>query len=100
MAPTSPSRTTRARRDGPRTAAGAAGLTEADVAAGLKQALEVGTKNAVELVTKPDGYYKDQAIKILFPPEVKTIADTLQKLGLGQLVESFVERMNRGAESA
>ena len=37
------------------------GLSNDDIIAGLKQALEVGTEKAVGLVSKPDGYYKNPA---------------------------------------
>src|SRR5271157_4167650 len=44
-----------------------AGLDEGTIASGLKDALSVGTKNAVGLVSKVNGYFGNNAIKILLP---------------------------------
>ena len=73
--------------------------------AGLKEALTVGTDTAVSIVSQVDGYYKDEVIKILLPPEADIIVDNLdnpvlQGLGLDQLVEDLVFRINRAAEDA
>ncbi len=75
-------------------------LTEADVAAGLKEALQIGAAKAVELVSKPNGFLGDAAIKIPFPPELKKVEDQLRGFGLGPVVDAFVEKMNHGAEEA
>ena len=80
-------------------------LTEAEVAAGLKQALTVGTDTAVSIVSKIDGYYKDELIKILLPPEADIIVDNanhplLATLGVDAFIEDMVLKMNRAAEDA
>jgi hypothetical protein len=80
-------------------------LTEAEVVAGLKDALKVGTEKAVKIVTKPDGFFKDELIKIALPPEAKVITDNkdhiaLKTLGLTSLIDDVVLRMNRSAEDA
>jgi hypothetical protein len=46
----------------------AAGLSDDKIVAGLKQALQVSTGKAVALTGRPDGFLKNQAIKILLPP--------------------------------
>ena len=71
------------------------GLTDAEIVAGLKQALNVGTDTAVNIVSQVDGYYKDELIKILLPPEADIIVDNLdnpllQGLGLDQLIEDLI----------
>ena len=40
------------------------GLNNTEVIAGLKEALTIGTDTAVNIVSKVDGYYKDELIKI------------------------------------
>ena len=40
-------------------------LSNDQIAAGLKEALNVGTGNAVDLVSKIDGFYGNDLIKIL-----------------------------------
>ena len=48
-----------------------------------------------------DGYLKDQAVKILLPPEAKSITTNLSKLpGGAKLVEDVIVRINRAAEDA
>ena len=81
------------------------GLTDTEIVAGLKEALTIGTDTAVNIVSKVDGYYKDELIKILLPPEADIIVDNLDKpilqgLGLDQLVENVIFKINRAAEDA
>lgn len=75
-------------------------LSEGDIIAGLKQALEIGTGNAVGVLNKTDGYFGDAMVKILFPPDAQRAADKLRQLGMSKLVDDFVLTMNRAAESA
>jgi len=48
-----------------------AGSDDPNIAAGLKEALRVGTDTAVSRLARVDGYLKDQAVKILLPDEVE-----------------------------
>lgn len=81
--------------------AGSIPLTEADVIAGLKEALTTGAKNSAQRLAAENGYYGDAAIKILLPPEAATIVDNISKLPGGEkLVEDVVLRINRAAEDA
>ena len=75
-------------------------LTNADIVAGLKEALEVGTTNTVDLTGKVDGYFGNAAIKILLPSEFQTVEQGLRLLGQGQRVDELVLAMNRAAEKA
>ena len=47
------------------------GLSDVKIGSGLKEALKVGTENAVNLTGKTDGYFLNQAIKILMPEKLK-----------------------------
>lgn len=81
------------------------GLSDSEIIAGLKEALTVGTDTAVSIVSKVDGYYKDEVIKILLPPEADIIVDNLnnpllQGLGLDQVIEDVILKINRAAEDA
>ena len=49
------------------------GLSESKVASGLKQALQVGSENAVKIVGKPNGYFGNDAIKILMPKDLRPL---------------------------
>ncbi|MCC6684080.1 MAG: DUF4197 domain-containing protein [Bacteroidia bacterium] len=68
--------------------------------AGIKDALNVGTKNAVAAGSKLNGYYGNPKIKIPFPPEVQQVEKELRKVGMGKKVDEFVVGMNRAAEGA
>ena len=76
-------------------------LTNTEIVAGLKEALTVGTDSTVTHLSAIDGYLKDQAIKILLPPEAQTITKNLSKLpGGAKLVDDVIIRINRAAEDA
>ncbi len=75
-------------------------LDTGTIVAGLKEALEVGTRNAVRQTSRPGGYLDDLAIRIPLPPDLKKPADTLRKVGLGSLADRLVEKMNEAAEHA
>jgi len=76
------------------------GLSDAKIGSGLKEALKVGTENTVKLTGRTDGYFKDQAIKILMPEKLQTLEKGLRLVGYGPQVDEFVLSMNRAAERA
>jgi hypothetical protein len=76
------------------------GLSDAKVTAGLKEALKVGARNSVKLTGKTDGYYGNQAIKILMPSNLRTLEKGLRVVGFGPKVDDFILSMNRSAEAA
>jgi hypothetical protein len=76
-------------------------LTRNEIVAGLKEALVTGTNNSAAVLGKVDGYYKDELVKILLPPEADVIVKNLGKIpGGDQLVEDVLLRINRAAEDA
>ena len=75
-------------------------LSEDKIVLGLKEALNIGTGNAVTGVGRLDGYFKDAIIKILMPKKLQTIEKGLRVVGYGPKVDEFVLRMNRAAEKA
>jgi len=68
--------------------------------AGLKEALEVGTRRAVTEISKPDGYLSNQQIRIPMPDQLEKAGGVLRKFGLGSQVDQFELSMNRAAEKA
>ena len=66
----------------------------------LKEALNKGLAFAVNKLGVQDGFLGDMAVKILFPPEAKFASDKLRQIGMGNLVDDFETKMNRGAEDA
>lgn len=79
---------------------GTRGLSNADIVAGLKEALSVGTQNSVQKVSSVDGFLANAAIKILMPEEAKRVESTLRSVGMGSLVDKAITSMNRAAEDA
>ena len=79
---------------------GASGLTEEEVGAGLKEALTKGIEKGVAQLSKPDGYFKDLAIKILLPEEAKQVESAVRNIGQGDLADQAIESLNRAAEDA
>lgn len=81
-----------------RSGAGPSG--DVKVGAALKQALQVGTENAVKLTGRTDGYFSNKAIKILMPERLRTVEKGLRTAGYGAEVDKLVLSMNRAAERA
>ena len=75
-------------------------LSTAEIAAGLKEALQVGINKGADQVSKVDGYLANPRIKIPFPEDVQRVETALRKVGLGNEVDKFVIALNRGAEEA
>lgn len=72
----------------------------AEVASGLKEALNVGAQNSAGKLSLADGFFKDEVIKILLPPEAQKVEKTLRSLGFNKLVDDAILSLNRGAEDA
>ena len=78
----------------------AAGLGDVKIGQALKQALQIGTENAVKVTGKTDGYFKNEAIKILMPEKLKSFERALRAVGYERQLDDFVLKMNRAAERA
>ena len=76
------------------------GLSDAKIGAGLKEALQVATEKTVSLTGKTDGYFANQAIKILMPEKLRTFETGLRAVGYGGQIDELVLGMNRAAERA
>ncbi|PIB35322.1 hypothetical protein BFP72_07880 [Reichenbachiella sp. 5M10] len=100
------------------------GLTEQEIAEGLKTALQQGVDSSTVSASSVDGYLKNEIIKILLPEEVAELQDLVQHGSASVLgvnvkystimevyvaananidqdpFEELVTAMNRGAESA
>lgn len=58
---------------------GEALASSAEVAAGIKQALEIGITEGAEALSARDGYFKSP-YKILLPPEAQIVANRLRSV--------------------
>ncbi|RZJ63817.1 MAG: DUF4197 domain-containing protein [Flavobacterium sp.] len=75
-------------------------LSNADIAAGLREALDKGIDTQVTKLTQTDGFYKNQLVKILLPQELQQVDKTLRTIGLGSLADEGLKVLNRAAEDA
>ena len=75
-------------------------LTNEEVISGLKEALNVGIKNAVNLSSVTDGFLKNDTIRLPFPPDAIKVREKAINFGLSKQVTTFEETLNRAAEEA
>lgn len=75
-------------------------LSSKEVTEGLVEALLVGADNSSQQASKKDGFFKNAAIKILFPPEAQKVREAAINVGLTPLVDRFELSLNRAAEDA
>ncbi len=75
-------------------------LTNDDIIKGLKEALTVGTNNSTAATSKVDGFFKNDRIKLPFPPEAIKVKEKAEQLGMQNQVDKFVLTLNRAAEEA
>lgn len=69
-------------------------------AAGLKEALAMGTEKAVASLSKRNGFFGNAAVKILMPSSIRKVAEVARLAGFQKQVDEFVLSMNRAAEAA
>ena len=70
------------------------------VISGLKEALDLGSRAAIESVSKPDGYFANELIRIPLPSELQQVGDLMRQFGLASQADLFEKSMNQAAESA
>src|ERR1022692_2818516 len=78
----------------------ASNLSNGDIVSGLKQALSIGAQKSGDQLSAKDGFFKDAAVKILLPQQVRDVENKMRMLGFGKLVDNAELSMNRAAESA
>lgn len=79
---------------------GAGGLDEATVAAGLRDALETGTRRATARLSKPGAFSDDARFRIELPQELAPMREALGLVGMGARLDDLETSMNRAAERA
>lgn len=75
-------------------------LSNGDVVQGLKEALRVGADSATFHLGLLNGFYGDDMIRIMMPPEAQKVEKTLRDVGFGKTVDQAIVSMNRAAEDA
>src|SRR6185295_15528311 len=61
--------------------------TNTEAVNALREALKIGTQNASGRLSALNGYFGNQVIKILMPPEAKKVENTLRSMGMGAQVD-------------
>jgi len=71
-----------------------------DISGGLKEALNNGISKQVTKLTAVDGFYRNEAVKILLPEELRKVDSGLRRIGLSSLADEGLKVLNRAAEDA
>ena len=83
-----------------RTPAGQGTLTQAEIDAGLREALTVGTNAVATQLRKTNGYFGDPRVRIPLPKTYRDIQSNLARVGASGPLDDLELRMNRAAEAA
>ena len=83
----------------PATGGGSSADAKTD-AAGIKEALAVGTERAVKILGRENGFFGNAAVKILMPSSLQKVAEVARMAGYQKQVDEFILSMNRAAEAA
>jgi hypothetical protein len=75
-------------------------LSSTEIAAGLKQALEVGTESVVAQLGQPGGFDADPKIRIPLPESLANVQRTLDRVGMSAMLDDLEARLNQAAEVA
>ncbi len=74
--------------------------SDTEISAGLRQALQFGIDKEVTKLTKEDGFFNNNKVRIGLPPELQKVDKTLRDLGLDALADEGLRVLNRAAEDA
>lgn len=79
---------------------GSGALSNTDIASGLKEALNKGVTEQVTKLTATDGFFRNEAVKILLPEELQKVDKKLRQMGMSKLADEGLLVLNRAAEDA
>ena len=79
---------------------GGKSLSTDEIAAGLKDALRVGSEAVVSRLGKNGGFELDKAVHIPLPDKLQTVKKTLAKVGMAGMLDDLELKLNRAAEVA
>jgi len=79
---------------------GNSGLTQTEIANGLKEALTIGAQTSSNRLSAVDGFFNNAIHKIYMPEEAQKVEKALRAVGMGATVDKAVLAMNRAAEDA
>ncbi len=76
------------------------GISNTEIASGLRQALNQGIDEQVTKLTREDGFYRNELVRISLPQELQKVDKTLRDIGLDALADEGLKVLNRAAEDA
>jgi hypothetical protein len=76
------------------------GVSNTEIASGLRQALDMGIEKQVTKLTEENGFYSNELVRITLPPELQKVDKTLRDVGLDALADEGLKVLNRAAEEA
>ncbi|MDV7185986.1 DUF4197 domain-containing protein [Lutibacter sp. TH_r2] len=76
------------------------GITNEQIGNGLKEALNKGITERVNLLGAENGFFKNELVKIVLPEELQKVDNTLRKIGLSSVADEGLKVLNRAAEDA
>lgn len=75
-------------------------VTESEAGEGIRQALTQGVNTAIFQLNKENGFFGNQAYKLLLPPDASRVESVLRTIGMGSQVDKAILQINRAAEDA
>jgi hypothetical protein len=81
------------------TVSGVDALSNADITAGLKEALTGGVDAAVAQLGQANGFFGNPAMKIPLPSSLQKAEKAMRMFGMGSQADQLVLSMNRAAEA-
>ena len=75
-------------------------LTEDEIGAGLKEALQVAVGTVVEQLGSANGFNADPAVHIPLPESLGRVQSALERVGFGSQLQDLELRLNQAAEAA
>jgi hypothetical protein len=78
----------------------ALGVTEAEAAEGIRQALQQGTGRGISVLSRTDGFFGNNTYKLFLPDDAIRMEKALRTIGMGKQVDKAILQINRAAEDA
>ncbi len=75
-------------------------LGNAEIAQGLREALNKGIDQQVSKLAQENGFFNNELVRILLPEELQKVDKTLRDIGLSGLADQGLQILNRAAEDA
>ncbi|MBS9768762.1 MAG: DUF4197 domain-containing protein [Flavobacteriaceae bacterium] len=79
---------------------GISSISNSDISAGLKQALNLGVSEGINKLGQSGGFFNNATTRILLPKELQVVDKTLRKFGMGKLADKGLKLLNESAEDA